>query len=194
MIDARSLSVVAIMVLAVPARAQTAAADTRAASLAAFDQVARVLTSPRCQNCHTLTAFPRQGDDRHAHRMNVARGPDGHGASGLHCATCHGHANNPASGVPGADGDWHLAPLSMGWDSLSHARICQHLKDKTRNGGRSGTAIIEHLRTPLVEWAWDPGIDSHSTARTVPPLPYAEFLRAAETWVATGAACPDEAR
>jgi hypothetical protein len=120
----------------------TSAADTHQILLEAFAVMDSVLTSPRCQNCHTLTDFPRQGDDRHPHRFNVVRGDGGHGAKGLPCFACHGRANNTSSGVPGADEDWHLAPLSMGWEGQSPALRCAHLKDPLRNGGRSGAAVI----------------------------------------------------
>jgi hypothetical protein len=167
------------------------AADTRQTSLEAFAVMDSVLTGPRCQNCHTLTDFPRQGDDRHPHRVNVLRGDNGRGAKGLPCSTCHGRANNPSSGVPGADEDWHLAPLSMGWESLSPALRCVQLKDPQRNGGRSGAAVIDHLQTPLVKWAWSPGIDARGAARKPPRISHAEFMQAAKTWVATGSGCPD---
>jgi hypothetical protein len=111
----------------------------------------------------------------------------------LHCATCHGRANNLTSGVPGADEDWRLAPLSMGWEGLTRAELCGHLKDPAHNGGRTGAAIIGHLHTHLVAWAWQPGTDPHSRARSLPPLPYADFIEAAESWVAKGEACPDDA-
>jgi hypothetical protein len=59
-------------------------------SVAAFETVAKVLASPRCQNCHTLRNFPRQGDDRHPHLFNMTRGGADRGAPGLPCSTCHG--------------------------------------------------------------------------------------------------------
>ena len=110
----------------------------------------------------------------------------------LNCATCHGRANNPASGVPGADEDWRLAPLSMGWEGLNSSELCSHLKDPARNGGRTGAAIIDHLHTHLVAWAWQPGIDPHGRARSTPPLAYADFVAAAQDWVAKGEACPGD--
>jgi hypothetical protein len=171
------------------AQGQGAAAD-RSVSLAAFARVARVMMSPRCQNCHTVSGFPTQGDDRHRHLMNVMRGADGHGAPGMRCATCHGRSNDRASGVPGADDDWHLAPLTMGWQGLSARELCLHLKDPNRNGQRTGAGVIDHLKTHLVAWAWEPGSDASGVARGVPPLGYAEFLRAAQDWVAAGQACP----
>ncbi len=185
-----ALGVGAIAVLvAFAATAASRGNEDRIASLAAFQRMDAVLTGPRCQNCHTLTSFPRQGDDRRAHRLNVMRGPGGHGAPGFTCATCHGEANNTASGVPGAQ-DWSLAPLPMGWEGLTAADRCRHLKDPARNGGRNGAAVIDHLETSLVTWAWAPGVDVHGRPRATPALSYGELLRAARTWVKTGGACP----
>ena len=53
------------------------------ASRGAFLQIYRVLTSPRCQNCHPAGDSPLQGDDGHVHLQNVTRGKDGHGVYGM---------------------------------------------------------------------------------------------------------------
>lgn len=169
-----------------PSLSQT---DRSADAATAFDQVASVMLSPRCHNCHTLTNFPRQSDDRHPHLFQVTRGED-RGAPGLPCSTCHGRTNNAASGVPGADEEWRLAPRAMGWDGLSISALCRQLKDPQHNGHRSGDQIIDHLRTRLVMWAWSPGTDRRGRSRTPPPVPYDDFMRAAETWVHNGAPCP----
>src|SRR4051812_49926544 len=63
----------------------------------AFETVGAVLQSPRCVNCHPTGDQPTQGDDSHRHFQFVQRGPEGRGAVGLACATCHGKANPPAS-------------------------------------------------------------------------------------------------
>ena len=158
-------------------------------SAAAFLQVQSVLTHPRCMNCHTLTDYPRQGDDRHPHIMNVRRGPENSGVTGMTCNACHGAANNPASGVPGAE-DWKLAPLSMGWEGLSAHNLCEAVKDPAKNGGRTGQQVLDHLQTHLVVWAWDPGRSLGGGPRTSPPLSHAAFVEAAQRWIRTGAACP----
>src|SRR5260370_7797603 len=89
--------------------AQTAEKPDAAASRTAFLQVYRVLTSPRCQNCHPAGDAPLQGDDSHTHLQNVKRGKDGHGVSAMRCDTCHQATNlagdhlppgNPKSGLP----------------------------------------------------------------------------------------------
>lgn len=188
---AAAAAIVMLTTIAAMPRSKAQSPVEAKSSKAAFDTVASVLKHPRCQNCHTQTYYPRQGDDRHPHAMNVQRGADGHGVAAQRCAACHGRTNNAASGVPGADEEWHLAPLSMGWEGRSLGEMCKALKDPARNGGRSGAQIIEHLDTPLVRWAWAPGHHTNGSARSSPDVPYPDFVAAARRWLATGAVCPD---
>jgi len=149
-----------------------------------FDPVASVLTHPRCMNCHTVTEFPRQGDERRRHEQFVVRGEDGHGAPTLQCAACHQDTNIDHAGVPGAP-HWALAPLSMGWEGLGNTQLCETLKDRRRNGDRSIEALLEHMRSDaLVLWGWNPG-----AGRTLPPLTHPQFMQALEAWAAAGAPC-----
>lgn len=159
-----------------------------ARSAALFERMLPVLQYPRCMNCHTNTDFPRQGDDRHRHIMNVSRGPDDHGAVGLRCGTCHQGANQPASGVPGA-ADWHLAPRSMAWEGLTASQLCRVLFDP-RKGALKPAQLVPHLQTPFVVWAWSPGVDAHGRPRSTPPMSHRAFVALARRWVATGAVCP----
>lgn len=170
-------------------RADGAVSPERAArSAALFERMLPVLQHPRCMNCHTNTGFPRQGDDGHRHLMNVSRGPDDHGAAGLHCSTCHQSANQPASGVPGAS-DWRLAPLRMAWEGLTPSEVCRAILDP-RRGGMRPRQLVAHLETPLVRWAWSPGSDAHGRLRSTPPLSHQACAELARHWVATGAVCP----
>ena len=160
------------------------AAAPESPSVAAFREVAKVLASPRCMNCHTTVAWPTQGDDRHRHTFNIVRGQDGGGPPGMRCTTCHQEKNQDAMNMPGAK-NWHMAPVSMGWTGLSPAALCKAILDPSKNGGRTGAKVIEHLRAdPLVLWAWSPG------KRKTPELAHAAFLAAAETWIKKGADCP----
>ncbi|MES2071150.1 MAG: hypothetical protein V4488_12435 [Pseudomonadota bacterium] len=153
-----------------------------------FRKMATVLMHPRCLNCHTSVDFPKQGDDRHAHRLGIIRGTNGNGAIGMQCATCHQSTNNSASKVPGAP-NWHLAPSSMAWEKLSVSDLCHTLKDRSKNGGRDVNAIVEHMtQDKLVQWAWSPG-----EQRTTPPLMQSEFHDLVRSWAALGAACPQQA-
>ena len=164
------------------AQAQTPKAPPPAAL---FAPVASVLMHPRCLNCHQAEA-PRQTDLGVRHTQNVVRGPDGKGAAGQNCMTCH-QANNTANGrVPGAK-HWHLAPASMNWQGLNAGDICRQLKDPARNGNRrTGAQVIDHMATdPLVLWAWEPG-----AGRSQPPLSNAELVAALRVWADQGMPCP----
>ncbi len=154
-----------------------------------FEQIYTVLEHPRCMNCHTGEAFPRQGDDAHRHTMNVSRGPADHGAAGLHCSTCHQSVNQAASGVPGAD-DWSLAPLRMTWQGLSVGQLCRALRDPAK-GAMTPEQMLPHFATGLIRWAWAPGTNSHGRARSTPPMSYAQFIDVTKRWIASGAACPE---
>jgi hypothetical protein len=154
-----------------------------------FRQMAAVFQHPRCMNCHTRAEFPRQGDDRHRHAMNVMRGPADRGAPGLHCSTCHSPVNQTAPGVPGAQ-DWHLAPLRMAWEDLSVGELCRALLDPARGGMKPGQ-FIPHFQTGLVRWAWSPGTGPRGVRRDAPPVPYEQFLALARKWTNHGAPCPD---
>jgi hypothetical protein len=170
------------------AAASTSGSPRAQRSAALFEQMLPVLRYPRCMNCHTDTEFPRQGDDRHRHIMNVSRGPDDHGAVGLRCGTCHQSTNQPASGVPGA-ADWHLAPRSMAWEGLTGSQLCRVLFDP-RKGALKPSQLVPHLETPFVVWAWSPGVDAHGRPRSTPPMSHQAFVALARRWVATGAVCP----
>jgi hypothetical protein len=69
-----------------------------AAGARAFATVARVLQSPRCQNCHPAGDRPLQGDRGRPHRMNISRT---NVAAGLTCGACHQSAHADRLGVVG---------------------------------------------------------------------------------------------
>lgn len=174
----------ALMACAIPLAAAPSDAD-KTASTAAFLEAVKVLNHPRCMNCHTTVDWPTQGDDRRRHTFNVVRGPDGKGAAGMRCATCHQAQNQDSMNIPGAK-DWHIAPLSMGWTGLTPGALCASLLDTKKNGGRAGQKVIEHVRAdPLVLWAWTPG-----AKRKAPAMAHSAFLSALETWLKKGAHCP----
>ncbi|HJY75675.1 MAG TPA: hypothetical protein VKE95_03540 [Burkholderiales bacterium] len=159
-----------------------------------WEKIESVLTHPRCINCHTVTAFPTQGDDRHRHQFGVARGEDNKGAGGLRCPACH-QEKNQENGIPGAPG-WHLAPRSMGWEAapgvaMKGPRLCRTLLDRTKNGGMTAAQMEGHFETePLVLWAWNPGSDLQGRRREPPPVPHAEFMQAVREWLRARAPCP----
>jgi len=172
-----------------PASAFTRISDPDARSVALFGEIGKVISHPRCANCHPVD-HPAQGDDRHPHMPIVSRGPDGHG-QGLRCQSCHTGKNVWAGGtrivtVPG-DPHWALAPASMAWQGKSLGDICRQMKDPARNGNRTLAQIHEHMaKDHLVGWAWSPG-----AGRAPAPGSQAELGELVQAWIDTGAKCPD---
>src|SRR5258707_8224552 len=89
--------------------------DPAARSAAIFTELGKVLTNPRCTNCHPAGDRPRQGDLSRLHQPPVERGPDGHGSETMRCSICHKNANFDPGRVPGHP-EWHLAPREMAWE------------------------------------------------------------------------------
>jgi hypothetical protein len=184
---------IAAAVIAVRAvAADPSGGGSRAQALAAFDTVQTVLQHPRCQNCHIPGDAPLQFDQGLVHAQNVRRGPQGTGAPGLPCSTCHGTSNPPPSyGVhmpPGAP-NWHLPPpeRKMVFIGLSKAALCATIRDPKRNGGRDFAALLEHVSSDkLVLWGWNPGV-----GRAAVPVPHEVFVARFKTWLAAGAPCPE---
>ncbi len=159
--------------------------DTAARSAALFTEAGKVLTSPRCVNCHPAGDRPLQGEKGRLHQPPVARGADGFGAVPMRCATCHQDANFNAAGMPGHP-HWHLAPREMAWQGKTLGEICAQIKDPARNGGRSLQQILTHMATDtLVGWAWAPGFGRESA-----PGSQQELGALIDAGMKTGAACP----
>ena len=166
--------------------------SVRAEPLDDWTIVHKVLSHPRCANCHTPDERPRWSDDKTGaqinHAMNVQRGHDGSGFGnpGLRCTTCHGEANGARNGMPPGAPNWHLAPVEMAWTGQTSAQICAQIKDPLRNGGRDLEAVAKHIaEDKLVLWGWAPG-PGRDPAPGTPEETYAALKR----WAAAGAPCP----
>lgn len=160
-------------------------ADPAERSAAIFSELGKVLTNPRCVNCHPAGNRPRQGDSARLHQPPVERGTDGHGLPAMRCSSCHQNANFDPGRVPG-NPEWQLAPREMAWEGKTVAEICQQIKDRARNGNRSVQALIDHIgKDTLVGWAWAPGF-----GRTPAPGTQAQAGALVKAWAESGAACP----
>jgi len=170
-------------------------ADPAARSRALFAEAAKVLTHPRCLNCHPAGDHPLQGGDHHPHQPTVWRGTSDDGIAGTPCQTCH--TSRTVDLFPGAVASyqsipghprWELAPLAMAWQGKSIGDICRQLKDKSRNGGRDLAMVQEHVAKDqeLVAYGWDPG-------KGRAPTPGTQALAGAliQAWIDTGAECPE---
>jgi len=165
--------------------------DQAERSRALFNEIAKVVTHPRCMNCHPAGNHPLQGDDRHEHLPPVPRGDAGLGVAGLNCATCHTERNFTLVGaatyksIPGHP-RWQLAPIEMAWEGKSVNQICQQLKDPARNGGRTLALLHEHFaKDDLVAWGWAPG-----EGREPAPGSQQQLGELAQAWIDSGAQCP----
>jgi len=165
--------------------------DQAERSRALFNEIAKVVTHPRCMNCHPAGNHPLQGDDRHEHLPPVPRGDAGLGVAGLNCATCHTERNFTLVGtatyksIPGHP-RWQLAPIEMAWEGKSVSQICQQLKDPARNGGRTLALLHEHFaKDDLVAWGWAPG-----EGREPAPGSQQQLGELAQAWIDSGAQCP----
>src|SRR5207248_2034289 len=128
-------------------------------------EAAKVITGPRCMNCHPAGDQPTQGDDMHRHWPPAMRGADGGGVPGNTCAACHMERNvdilagqaTSFQSIPGHP-RWALAPIEMALQGKPLCEICRQLKDPQRNGGRGLALLHEHLaHDDLVAWGWTPG-------------------------------------
>ncbi len=135
--------------------------DPAERSRAIFAEIGRVLTHPRCMNCHPAGEHPLQGADHHEHRPVVWRGDTGN--FGTPCGECHTEGNVALreaatyKSIPGHP-RWGVAPLSMAWQGKSIGDICRQLKDTEKNGGRDLALLQEHIaKDDLVAWGWSPG-------------------------------------
>lgn len=158
-------------------------------SIAVFQEMLKVIQSPRCLNCHPKGDTPLQGDDMHPHIPPVQRGVADFGAPGMYCTTCHGAENvtflTGEGSIPGHS-PWQLAPIEMAWVGLSAPEICDQLKDPERNGNRDLAEIQEHMAEDgLVGWGWEPG-----EGRTPAPGTQEVLGELVQAWIDTGAMCP----
>ncbi|MGY9047896.1 hypothetical protein P775_05910 [Puniceibacterium antarcticum] len=159
-------------------------------SVAVFQEMMKVIESPRCLNCHPRGDSPLQGDDMHVHMPPVQRGAADFGAPGMYCTTCHGSQNvafaTGAGSIPGHT-PWQLAPIEMAWVGKTAPEICDQLKDPARNGDRSLAEIHEHMAEDgLVGWGWEPG-----KGRTPAPGNQQVLGELVQAWIDTGAMCPE---
>ena len=176
-----------------PPSAFASIADRATRSRALVSEAAKVLTSPRCMNCHPAGDHPTQGDDRHPHDPPVERGASGNGVPGAPCSACH--TSRTVDLYPGAVASfrsipghprWGLAPIEMAWQGKSIGEICRQLKDPKRNGGRDLALLQEHIaKDDLVAYGWHPG-----EGRT--PAPGTQQLAGelVQAWIDAGAECP----
>jgi len=158
-------------------------------SVEAFNQVYKVLMSPRCMNCHPAGDRPLQGDDSHIHKMNVQRGTDGKGLYALKCANCHQPENAAAMHAPPGNPKWQLPPadMKMVFQGRSAHDLALQIMDYNRNGHKDKAMLLEHARDTLVKAGWNMG-----EGRTLPPMAYSDFVIVWDKWINKGGYAPSK--
>ncbi len=158
------------------------------ASVKAFQEVYKVLMSPRCMNCHPSGDIPLQGDDSHAHAMLPKRGVDGKGVYAMKCSNCHQPANTEGAGKPPGAANWHLPPanMKMVFQGKSAHDLAKQIANPKTNGNKNLKQLIAHADDGLVKWGWEPGV-----SRTKPPLTHEAFKKAWISWLENGAYAPE---
>jgi hypothetical protein len=103
--------------------------DTAERSRAIFTEIGKLLTHPRCMNCHPAADRPLQGADHHEHMPPVWRGEHGHLAT--NCSACHTEHNftlNEAASyksIPGHPRSGSAAEVASKIERLGMARGCR---------------------------------------------------------------------
>lgn len=157
------------------------------ASVAAFNDVYKVLMHPRCMNCHPKGDIPLQGDDSHLHTMSPRRGTDGHGVYAMKCSNCHQPENTPGVHTAPGNPKWGLppSPMKMVFQGKSAHELALQIMDYNKNGHKNKQQLLEHARDTLVKAGWNMG-----EGRVPPPLAYNEFVKAWDTWIEKGGYAP----
>lgn len=123
------------------------------ASVRAFEDVYKVLMSPRCMNCHPAGDIPLQGDDSHLHTMFPKRGKDGKGLYAMKCSNCHQPTNAPGVHAPPGNPEWHLPPsnMKMVFQGRTPRELALQLVDLKRNGNKNKQQLLDHAKDGLVK-------------------------------------------
>ena len=158
------------------------------ASIAAWNEVYKVLMHPRCMNCHPAGDIPLQGEDSHVHNMLPQRGPDGKGLYSMQCGNCHHNEGVPGENTPPGNPHWKMPPadMKMVFEGKSARELALQMVDPERNGHKSIEDLIEHASDTLVKEGWNMGGD-----RALPPLTYKEWKAQWLKWIETGAYAPE---
>ena len=165
----------------------------------AWNRIYGVLSHPRCINCHVgADNTPRwrteaSNDDR-VHGMAINAGPDRIGSETILCNACHQVSRKPNTvphSAPHTGMVWRLAPVDFEWVDKPSGDICNQVRDPSRNGGRDGPGLIEHILhdadvVGFITWGFDPG-----PGRAPPPGSLQSHFDDMATWVAAGSPCPE---
>ncbi|MEL7538805.1 MAG: hypothetical protein AAFM91_17295 [Pseudomonadota bacterium] len=170
----------------------------RERGVAAWARIYNVVSHPRCANCHVdasnvpMWTGPSYGKPR-PHGMNIAAGASRVGAETVPCTSCHITSRAPNStphAAPHAGHPWMLAPVEFVWFGKDSVSICEQMRDPSRNGGRDGDGLVQHVlhdaeQHAFITWSFSPG-----GGREPAPGTLQQHLNDMVVWTAAGMPCP----
>lgn len=130
--------------------------DAAERSRAIFAEAAKVLTHPRCMNCHPATDRLLQGNDKHPHQPVATRQTP--------CVTCHTdhnftlHERASYRSIPGHP-RWMAAPIEMAWEGKSVGEIA----DRSRIPTEMAAEILRCYTSTWRMTIWWHGAGSRAT-------------------------------
>ena len=128
-------------------------------SRAIFTEIGKVLTNPRCMNCHPAGDHPLQGAEHREHSPPVWRGESGAGVPGASCAMCHTESNftlHEAATLSKHPRKSALAARAV-VDELGRKNARRHLSAIERYKTAMAGAISQRCRSMLPRMTWWPG-------------------------------------
>ncbi len=146
-----------------PPESFEAISDTQTRSAAMFTELGKVLTHPRCVNCHPAGDRPHQANEGRLHQPPVERGADGRGLPAMRCSICHQKANFDPGRVPGHP-EWQLAPREMAWEGKTIGEIA--FRSKTPRAMAAASQKTSSTTLARTRWSAGPG----RPAMDAPPL------------------------
>ena len=175
-----------------PGRLVRVIADQAERSRALFNEVAKVVTHPRCMNCHPAGEHPTQGNDQHEHMPPTCAARPASASPGVLLGLPHREELH--AGRHRRDATRAFRAIRAGSSRRSRwrgrasrsARSASSSRTRSATAARSLALLHEHFaKDDLVAWGWAPG-----EGREPAPGTQQQLGELAQAWIDTGAECP----
>ena len=166
--------------------------DKAERSRALFNEIAKVVTHPRCMNCHPAGNHPLQGDDRHEHLPPVPRGEAGLGVAGLNCATCHTERNFTLVGAARPTRAFRAIRAGASRRSKWPGKASRSARSASSSRTRRATADARSRCCTSISrtTTWSRGAGSRAKGASRRRADQKQLGALAQAWIESGAQCP----
>src|SRR4051812_34002000 len=151
-----------------PPSAFATISDPAERSRAIFAEAAKVLTHPRCMNCHPATDRVLQGNDNHPHQPVATH-------------------QNPLRDVSHRPPRWMAAPIEMAWQGKP---IGERFAGRSRTPTAMAAVTFRSCTSTWRTTIWWHGVSSRGKGRDPAPGSQALLGQLIQAWIDTGAQCP----